>query len=39
VIHAGQGGLSASLFRVPTMGNIQPADIDSLVQGLIELMR
>jgi 2-aminoethylphosphonate-pyruvate transaminase len=39
VIYAGQGGLSASLFRISTMGNIQPADIDRLLQGFTELTR
>jgi 2-aminoethylphosphonate-pyruvate transaminase len=39
VIYAGQGGLSAELFRISTMGNIQPADIDRLLQGFTELTR
>ncbi|HXZ08976.1 MAG TPA: 2-aminoethylphosphonate aminotransferase [Paraburkholderia sp.] len=39
VIYAGQGGLSASLFRISTMGNIQPADIDRLLQGFTEITR
>jgi 2-aminoethylphosphonate-pyruvate transaminase len=39
VIYAGQGGLSAELFRISTMGNIQPADIDRLLQGFGELTR
>jgi 2-aminoethylphosphonate-pyruvate transaminase len=39
VIYAGQGGLSAELFRISTMGNIQPADIDRLLQGFSELTR
>ena len=33
VIYAGQGGLSAELFRISTMGNIHAADIDRLLQG------
>ncbi|HEY3596263.1 MAG TPA: 2-aminoethylphosphonate aminotransferase [Paraburkholderia sp.] len=32
VIYAGQGGLSAELFRISTMGNIHAADIDRLLQ-------
>jgi 2-aminoethylphosphonate-pyruvate transaminase len=39
VIYAGQGGLSASLFRISTMGNIHAADIDRLLQGFKELAR
>jgi 2-aminoethylphosphonate-pyruvate transaminase len=39
VIYAGQGGLSAELFRISTMGNIHPADIDRLLQGFAELAR
>jgi 2-aminoethylphosphonate-pyruvate transaminase len=39
VIYAGQGGLSAELFRISTMGNIFPADIDRLLQGFSELTR
>jgi 2-aminoethylphosphonate-pyruvate transaminase len=39
VIYAGQGGLSAELFRISTMGNIHAADIDRLLQGFTELMR
>jgi 2-aminoethylphosphonate-pyruvate transaminase len=39
VIYAGQGGLSAELFRISTMGNIHPADVDRLLQGFIELTR
>ena len=39
VIYAGQGGLSAELFRISTMGNIQPADIDRLLQGFSDLTR
>lgn len=33
VIYAGQGGLSAQLFRISTMGALTPADIDRLVDG------
>jgi 2-aminoethylphosphonate-pyruvate transaminase len=33
VIYAGQGGLSAELFRISTMGNIQLDDIERLLQG------
>lgn len=33
VIYAGQGGLSAELFRISTMGNIQMDDIERLLQG------
>ena len=39
VIYAGQGGLSAELFRISTMGNIRAADIDRLLQGFSDLMR
>ncbi|MGF6775363.1 2-aminoethylphosphonate aminotransferase [Paraburkholderia sp. GAS334] len=39
VIYAGQGGLSAELFRISTMGNIHPADIDRLLQGFAGLVR
>ncbi|WLE62552.1 2-aminoethylphosphonate aminotransferase [Burkholderia plantarii] len=39
VIYAGQGGLSASLFRVSTMGAITPADIDRLLEGFSALTR
>src|ERR1700761_4817797 len=39
VIYAGQGGLSAELFRISTMGNIHPADVDRLLQGFSELTR
>ncbi|WP_429284075.1 2-aminoethylphosphonate aminotransferase [Paraburkholderia sp. GAS41] len=39
VIYAGQGGLSAELFRISTMGNLHPADIDRLLQGFTELTR
>jgi 2-aminoethylphosphonate-pyruvate transaminase len=33
VIYAGQGGLSAELFRISTMGDIHAADIERLLQG------
>jgi 2-aminoethylphosphonate-pyruvate transaminase len=33
VIYAGQGGLSAQLFRISTMGAITPVDSDRLVDG------
>ncbi|WP_186222939.1 2-aminoethylphosphonate aminotransferase [Burkholderia gladioli] len=39
VIYAGQGGLSASLFRVSTMGAISPADVDRLLDGFGALTR
>jgi 2-aminoethylphosphonate-pyruvate transaminase len=39
VIYAGQGGLSAELFRISTMGNIHAADIERLLQGFSDLMR
>jgi len=39
VIYAGQGGLSAELFRISTMGNIHPADVNRLLQGFTELTR
>jgi 2-aminoethylphosphonate-pyruvate transaminase len=39
VIYAGQGGLSAELFRISTMGNIHPADVERLLQGFSELTR
>jgi 2-aminoethylphosphonate-pyruvate transaminase len=37
VIYTGQGGLSAELFRISTMGNIHAADIDRLLPGFSEL--
>ncbi|KVE37293.1 2-aminoethylphosphonate aminotransferase [Burkholderia sp. TSV86] len=37
VIYAGQGGLSNALFRVSTMGAIEPADIDRLLDGFTAL--
>lgn len=39
VIYAGQGGLSNSLFRISTMGAIEAADIDRLLDGFTALTR
>ncbi|AOJ07448.1 2-aminoethylphosphonate aminotransferase [Burkholderia mayonis] len=39
VIYAGQGGLSNELFRVSTMGAIEPADIERLLDGFSALAR
>ena len=39
VIYAGQGGLSAELFRISTMGNIFAHDVERLLGGFDELMR
>ncbi len=39
VIYAGQGGLSKSLFRISTMGAIEAADIERLLDGFDALMR
>lgn len=39
MIYAGQGGLSASLFCVSTMGAISPADIDRLLDSFSALTR
>ena len=39
VIYAGQGGLSAHLFRISTMGNIHAPDIDRLLHSFDELAR
>jgi len=39
VIYAGQGGLSAALFRISTMGNICAADVDRLLQGFSHIRR
>ncbi|WP_321847679.1 2-aminoethylphosphonate aminotransferase [Burkholderia diffusa] len=39
VIYAGQGGLSKELFRISTMGAIQPADVERLLDGFTELTR
>ena len=32
VIYAGQGGLSSTLFRISTMGNLSAGDIDRLLR-------
>ncbi|KVF18996.1 2-aminoethylphosphonate aminotransferase [Burkholderia cepacia] len=39
VIYAGQGGLSKELFRISTMGAIQAADVDRLLEGFAALTR
>jgi 2-aminoethylphosphonate-pyruvate transaminase len=39
VIYAGQGNLAKSLFRISTMGNLMPADIDRLVLSFARLLR
>ncbi|WP_158904807.1 2-aminoethylphosphonate aminotransferase [Burkholderia sp. L27(2015)] len=39
VIYAGQGGLSAELFRISTMGNIHAADVERLLQGFDALIQ
>ncbi|KOR21024.1 2-aminoethylphosphonate aminotransferase [Burkholderia cenocepacia] len=39
VIYAGQGGLSKELFRISTMGAIQAADVDRLLDGFTALTR
>ena len=39
VIYAGQGGLSKELFRISTMGAIETADVDRLLDGFTELTR
>jgi len=39
VIYAGQGGLSAQLFRISTMGDIHAADIDRLLAAFDEIVR
>lgn len=39
VIYAGQGGLSGALFRVSTMGAIEPADVERLLDGFTALAR
>jgi len=39
VIYAGQGGLSKELFRISTMGAIEAADIERLLDGFDALMR
>ncbi|WP_321921379.1 2-aminoethylphosphonate aminotransferase [Burkholderia sp. BCC1998] len=37
VIYAGQGGLSKELFRISTMGAIQAADVERLLEGFTAL--
>ena len=39
VIYAGQGALSAELFRISTMGDIHAADVERLLQGFDQLLR
>ncbi|RBB32994.1 2-aminoethylphosphonate aminotransferase [Burkholderia reimsis] len=39
VIYAGQGGLSKELFRISTMGAIQAADVERLLEGFTALTR
>ena len=39
VIYAGQGGLSKTLFRISTMGDVHAADIARLVDGVRETIR
>jgi 2-aminoethylphosphonate-pyruvate transaminase len=39
VIYAGQGNLSQSLFRISTMGHLNAADIDRLLQSFARLLR
>ncbi|CAB3758693.1 2-aminoethylphosphonate aminotransferase [Paraburkholderia solisilvae] len=39
VIYAGQGGLSAELFRISTMGDIHAADIERLLQSFDALTK
>ncbi|HUL66123.1 MAG TPA: 2-aminoethylphosphonate aminotransferase [Burkholderiaceae bacterium] len=39
VIYAGQGRLSAELFRISTMGDIHAADVERLLQVLTDLLR
>ncbi len=38
VIYAGQGGLSAEIFRISTMGRVQAADVDRLVSSVAKLL-
>jgi 2-aminoethylphosphonate-pyruvate transaminase len=38
VIYAGQGGLSAEIFRISTMGSVRAPDIDRLVSGVAKLL-
>ncbi len=39
VIYAGQGGLVAELFRISTMGDVQAADIDRLIDAVADVVR
>ncbi|MBN4666222.1 2-aminoethylphosphonate aminotransferase [Pandoraea nosoerga] len=39
VIYAGQGGLSSTLFRISTMGNLATADIDRLLASFARLVQ
>jgi 2-aminoethylphosphonate-pyruvate transaminase len=39
VIYAGQGGLSGTLFRISTMGDVSAADIDRLLRCVAEIRR
>ena len=39
VIYAGQGGLSAELFRISTMGDIHAADVERLLAAFDEVTR
>lgn len=39
VVYAGQGGLSKQLFRVSTMGDIEAADMERLLQAFDSLLR
>lgn len=39
VIYAGQGNLSKSLFRISTMGDLKPADMDRLMQCFARLLQ
>ncbi|RQR46549.1 2-aminoethylphosphonate aminotransferase [Burkholderia sp. Bp9140] len=39
VIYAGQGGLSKELFRISTMGAIEAADVERLLEGFTALTR
>jgi 2-aminoethylphosphonate-pyruvate transaminase len=38
VIYAGQGGLSAEIFRISTMGSVQASDVDRLVSSVAKLL-
>lgn len=38
VIYAGQGDLSKTLFRISTMGDLMPADIDRLLASFARLL-